>query len=82
MFYYNFWYLIGQIPIIRIIKFKGMSIFKSFELINHFQWNHTNLYSPSVIHESKHSFSKGVLKLDKYTSSTIGKNTDFMIFEV
>ena len=37
----------GQIPTIRIIKFKGMSIFKVFELINHFQWNHTNLYSIS-----------------------------------
>ena len=36
----------GQIPKIRI-KFKGMNIFKVFELINHFQWNHTNLYSIS-----------------------------------
>lgn len=40
------------------------------------------VYTPSVIYQSEHSFSKGILKLENYTLHTIGKNNDFMIFEV
>ena len=54
----------GQIPTIRIIKFKGISIFKVFELINHFQWNHTNLYSISDTWEQAQLF-KGCTKIRK-----------------